>query len=177
MPALVVFLNKCDQVDDEELIELVELEVRELLDFYKFPGDDISVIQGSALCALEDPNEELGNAVLKLMEAVDAEIPTPERRWISRSSCLSKKLLNRWRGTVVTGRVEAGVLNVGDEIEITGIKETTKTTCTGIEMFKKQLDRGEAGDNLGALLRGLKREDAVRPGHLRAGLHHRPHKV
>lgn len=164
VPSLVVFLNKCDQVDDEELIELVEMEVRELLDFYKFPGDDIPIIKGSALCALEDSNEDLGKkAVLELMEAVDSFIPTPERALDKPFLMPIEEIFSiAGRGTVVTGRVESGVINAGDDIEIAGIKETTKTTCTGVEMFKKTLDRGEAGDNLGALLRGTKRDEVLR---------------
>jgi elongation factor Tu len=164
VPALTVFLNKCDQVDDEELIELVEMEVRELLDFYEFPGDDIPIVQGSALCALEDSNEKLGKeAILELMSKVDEFIPTPNR-------ALDKPFLMpiedvfsiAGRGTVVTGRVEQGVINSGDTVEMVGIKETTSTTCTGVEMFHKNLSRGEAGDNLGALLRGTKRDEVLR---------------
>lgn len=164
VPALVVFLNKCDMVDDPELLDLVELEVRELLSSYDFPGDDIPVIRGSALCALENSNEELGkNAVMKLMEAVDAYIPQPER---ARDRPFLMPIEDVFsisgRGTVVTGRVERGVIKVGEEIEIVGIRDTQKSTVTGVEMFRKLLDQGEAGDNIGALLRGTKREDVER---------------
>ncbi|MCP4340206.1 MAG: elongation factor Tu [Desulfobulbaceae bacterium] len=164
VPALVVYLNKCDMVDDEELLELVEMEVRELLSSYEYPGDDISIIRGSALCALEGREDAIGKeSIIKLMEAVDNDIPTPER-------ALDKPFLMpvedvfsiSGRGTVVTGRVEQGVINVGDEIEIIGLKDTTKTIVTGVEMFRKLLDRGEAGDNIGALLRGTKREEIER---------------
>ena len=164
VPALVVFLNKVDQVDDEELLELVELEVRELLSSYDFPGDDIPIVKGSALAALEDSNEEIGKkAVLELMAEVDKYIPQPERP-IDQSFLMPIEdvFSISGRGTVVTGRVERGVVNVGDEIEIVGIKDTVKTTCTGVEMFRKLLDRGEAGDNVGVLLRGTKREDVER---------------
>ncbi|UUX48643.1 elongation factor Tu [Nisaea acidiphila] len=164
VPALVVFLNKVDQVDDEELLELVELEVRELLSSYDFPGDDIPIVKGSALAALEDSNEEIGKkAILELMEQVDAYIPQPERP-VDQSFLMPIEdvFSISGRGTVVTGRVERGIVSVGDEIEIVGIKDTTKTTCTGVEMFRKLLDRGEAGDNVGVLLRGTKREDVER---------------
>ena len=164
VPALVVFLNKVDQVDDEELLELVELEVRELLSSYDFPGDDIPIVKGSALAALEDSNEEIGKkAILELMAEVDKYIPQPERP-IDQSFLMPIEdvFSISGRGTVVTGRVERGVVNVGDEIEIVGIKDTVKTTCTGVEMFRKLLDRGEAGDNVGVLLRGTKREDVER---------------
>jgi len=164
VPALVVFLNKVDQVDDEELLELVELEVRELLSSYDFPGDDIPIVKGSALAALEDSNDEIGkNAILELMAEVDKYIPQPERP-IDQSFLMPIEdvFSISGRGTVVTGRVERGVVNVGDEIEIVGIKDTVKTTCTGVEMFRKLLDRGEAGDNVGVLLRGTKREDVER---------------
>ncbi|MEM6602755.1 MAG: elongation factor Tu [Pseudomonadota bacterium] len=164
VPALVVFMNKCDQVDDEELLELVEMEIRELLSSYDFPGDDIPVIRGSALCALEDSNAELGKeAVLKLMAAVDEYIPQPERP-IDQSFLMPIEdvFSISGRGTVVTGRVERGAVNVGDEVEIIGIKDTSKTTVTGVEMFRKLLDRGEAGDNVGCLLRGVGREDVER---------------
>jgi len=164
VPALVVFLNKVDQVDDEELLELVELEVRELLSSYDFPGDDIPIVKGSALAALEDSNEEIGkNAILALMAEVDKYIPQPERPIdLSFLMPIEDVFSISGRGTVVTGRIERGVVNVGDEIEIVGLKDTVKTTCTGVEMFRKLLDRGEAGDNVGVLLRGTKREDVDR---------------
>ncbi len=164
VPALVVYLNKCDMVDDEELLELVEMEVRELLTSYEYPGDDISIIRGSALCALEGKDEELGkNSILKLMEAVDKDIPTPVRDTEKPFLMPVEDVFSiSGRGTVVTGRVEQGVINIGDEIEIIGLKDTIKTTCTGVEMFRKLLDRGEAGDNIGALLRGTKREEVER---------------
>jgi elongation factor Tu len=164
VPALVVFMNKCDQVDDSELLDLVELEVRELLSKYEFPGDDIPIIRGSALCALEDKNPELGaQAVLKLMEAVDAYIPQPERpKDLPFLMPVEDVFSISGRGTVVTGRVERGIVKVGEEIEIVGLRPTVKTTVTGVEMFRKLLDQGEAGDNIGALLRGTKREDVER---------------
>ncbi|MBO6563076.1 MAG: elongation factor Tu, partial [Nisaea sp.] len=164
VPALVVFLNKVDQVDDEELLELVELEVRELLSAYEFPGDDIPIIKGSALAALEDSNDEIGKkAVLELMAAVDEYIPQPERpKDLSFLMPIEDVFSISGRGTVVTGRVEQGILKVGDEVEIVGIRPTTKTVCTGVEMFRKLLDQGEAGDNIGALLRGTKRDDVER---------------
>ncbi len=164
VPALVVFLNKVDMVDDPELLELVEMEVRELLSSYQFPGDDIPIVKGSALCTLEDKQPELGEqAVLELMKAVDDYIPQPERP-IDRPFLMPIEdvFSISGRGTVVTGRVERGIVNVGDEVEIVGIKATVKTTVTGVEMFRKLLDRGEAGDNIGALLRGTKREDVER---------------
>ena len=164
VPALVVFLNKVDQVDDEELLELVELEVRELLSSYEFPGDDIPVIRGSALAALEGRDDDTGKAqILALMEAVDSYIPQPKRA-VDRPFLMPIEdvFSISGRGTVVTGRVERGVVHVGDEIEIIGIKDTTKTTCTGVEMFRKLLDEGEAGDNVGVLLRGIKREEVER---------------
>ncbi len=164
VPSLVVFLNKVDMVDDPELLELVEMEVRELLSSYQYPGDDIPIVHGSALMALEDKNPELGEqAILKLMEAVDTYIPQPERA-IDRPFLMPIEdvFSISGRGTVVTGRVERGIVNVGDEVEIVGIKNTVKTIVTGVEMFKKLLDRGEAGDNIGALLRGTKREDVER---------------
>jgi len=164
VPALVVFLNKVDMVDDPELLELVEMEVRELLSSYQYPGDDIPIIKGSALCALEDKNPELGEqAILELMAAVDAYIPQPERP-IDRPFLMPIEdvFSISGRGTVVTGRIERGIVNVGDEVEIVGLKNTVKTTVTGVEMFRKLLDRGEAGDNIGALLRGTKREDVER---------------
>jgi elongation factor Tu len=164
VPALVVFMNKVDMVDDPELLELVEMEVRELLSSYQFPGDDIPIIQGSALCALEDKQPELGEqAVLKLMEAVDSYIPQPDRPMDRPFLMPIEDVFSiSGRGTVVTGRIERGVVNVGDEVEIVGIKATVKTIVTGVEMFRKLLDRGEAGDNIGALLRGTKREDVER---------------
>ena len=165
VPALVVFLNKVDQVDDEELLELVEMEVRELLSEYEFPGDDIPIIAGSALAALEGRDPEIGeNKIRELMAAVDDYIPEPERAIDQPFLMPIEDVFSiSGRGTVVTGRVERGVINVGDEIEIIGIRDTQKTTCTGVEMFRKLLDRGEAGDNIGALLRGIDR-DAVERG-------------
>jgi len=164
VPALVVFLNKVDMVDDPELLELVEMEVRELLSSYQFPGDDIPIIHGSALMALEDKNPELGEqAVLKLMAAVDEYIPQPVRATERPFLMPIEDVFSiSGRGTVVTGRIERGIVNVGDEVEIVGIKNTVKTIVTGVEMFRKLLDRGEAGDNIGALLRGTKREDVER---------------
>ncbi|MFO1242941.1 MAG: elongation factor Tu [Rickettsiales bacterium] len=164
VPAIVVFLNKCDMVDDAELLDLVELEVRELLSKYNFPGDTIPIIRGSALAALEGKNPELGKeAILKLMDAVDASIPQPARDKDKPFLMPIEDVFSiSGRGTVVTGRVERGIVKVGDELEIVGIKATTKTTCTGVEMFRKLLDQGEAGDNLGVLLRGTKREEVER---------------
>ena len=164
VPALVVYLNKVDQVDDEELLELVEMEVRELLSSYEFPGDDIPIVTGSALAALENGDEATGkDSIMKLMAAVDEYIPQPERAIDQPFLMPIEDVFSiSGRGTVVTGRVERGVINVGDEIEIVGIKETQSTTCTGVEMFRKLLDRGEAGDNIGALLRGTKREEVER---------------
>jgi len=164
VPSLVVFLNKVDMVDDPELLELVELEVRELLSSYDFPGDDIPVIAGSALAALEDSNRETGHdAILKLMAAVDAYIPQPERPKDKPFLMPIEDVFSiSGRGTVVTGRIERGILKVGDEIEIVGLKATAKSICTGVEMFRKLLDQGEAGDNIGALLRGVGREDVER---------------
>ena len=164
VPALVVFMNKVDMVDDEELLDLVELEVRELLSSYDFPGDDIPVVRGSALCALEDKNPEMGReAILKLMEAVDSYIPQPERPKDRAFLMPIEDVFSiSGRGTVVTGRIERGIVKVGEEIEIVGLKDTVKTTCTGVEMFRKLLDQGEAGDNVGILLRGTKREDVER---------------
>ena len=163
VPALVVFLNKMDMADPE-LVELVELEVRDLLNSYQFPGDDIPIIKGSALCALEDREPELGKqAILKLMEAVDAYIPQPERpKDMPFLMPIEDVFSISGRGTVVTGRIERGVIKVGEEVEIVGIRPTSKTTVTGVEMFRKLLDQGEAGDNIGALLRGTKREDVER---------------
>jgi elongation factor Tu len=164
VPALVVYLNKVDQVDDEELLELVEMEVRELLTSYEFPGDDIPIISGSALAALEDRDEAIGKeSILKLMAAVDEYIPQPDRPIDQPFLMPIEDVFSiSGRGTVVTGRVESGVVNINDEIEIIGIRDTQKTICTGVEMFRKLLDRGEAGDNIGALLRGTKREEVER---------------
>ena len=164
IPYMVVFLNKVDQVDDEELLELVEMEVRELLNEYDYPGDDIPIIAGSALAALEDRDDNIGKEkIAELMAAVDEYIPTPERAVDQPFLMPIEDVFSiSGRGTVVTGRVERGAINVGDEIEIVGIKDTTKTTCTGVEMFRKLLDRGEAGDNIGALLRGVDREGVER---------------
>ncbi|NHO33244.1 elongation factor Tu [Acetobacter fallax] len=164
VPALVVFLNKVDQVDDPELLELVEMEVRELLSSYQFPGDEIPIIKGSALVTLEDGDPEIGeNRVKDLMDAVDDYIPQPERP-VDRPFLMPIEdvFSISGRGTVVTGRVERGIVNTGDEVEIVGLKDTVKTIVTGVEMFRKLLDRGEAGDNIGALLRGTKREDVER---------------
>jgi elongation factor Tu len=164
VPSLVVFMNKVDMVDDPELLDLVELEVRELLSSYQFPGDKIPIIQGSALKALEGDTSDMGKgAILKLMEAVDSYIPQPERPKDKPFLMPIEDVFSiSGRGTVVTGRIERGIVKVGDEIEIVGIKATTKTTCTGVEMFRKLLDQGEAGDNVGVLLRGTKREDVER---------------
>ena len=164
VPSLVVYLNKVDQVDDDELLELVEMEVRELLSSYDFPGDDIPVIKGSALAALEGRDPEIGeNSIRELMKAVDEYIPQPVREIDQPFLMPIEDVFSiSGRGTVATGRIEQGILNVGDELEIVGIKDTQKTTCTGVEMFRKLLDRGEAGDNIGALLRGTKREDIER---------------
>ena len=164
VPSLVVYMNKVDQVDDEELLELVELEIRELLSSYDFPGDDIPIIKGSALAALEGRDEAIGiNSITELMAAVDSYIPQPKRDKDKPFLMPIEDVFSiSGRGTVVTGRVERGVIKVGEEIEIVGIKDTTKTTCTGVEMFRKLLDSGEAGDNVGVLLRGTKREDVER---------------
>src|SRR5664279_3649280 len=164
VPALVVFMNKVDMVDDAELLELVELEVRELLSKYDFPGDDIPITKGSALCALEGKQPEIGHdAVLKLMETVDSYIPQPERPVDQPFLMPVEDVFSiSGRGTVVTGRVERGIVKVGEEIEIVGLKPTVKTVVTGVEMFRKLLDQGQAGDNIGALLRGTKREDVER---------------
>ena len=164
VPAIVVYMNKVDQVDDPELLELVELEVRELLSSYEFPGDDIPVIMGSALAALEDGDEETGKeSIKKLMDAVDTYIPQPERAKDKPFLMPIEDVFSiSGRGTVVTGRIERGIVNVGEEVEIVGIKETMKTVCTGVEMFRKLLDTGEAGDNVGVLLRGTKREEVER---------------
>jgi elongation factor Tu len=164
VPALVVFMNKMDMVDDPELVELVELELRELLSSYDFPGDEIPIVKGSALCALEDRDPKLGHdAILELMKAVDSYIPQPERPKDRPFLMPIEDVFSiSGRGTVVTGRVERGIVKVGEEVEIVGIKPTVKTTVTGVEMFRKLLDQGEAGDNIGALLRGTKREDVER---------------
>ena len=164
VPSLVVYMNKVDQVDDEELLELVELEIRELLSSYEFPGDDIPIIKGSALAALEGRDEAIGvNSISELMAAVDSYIPQPERDKDKPFLMPIEDVFSiSGRGTVVTGRVERGIIKVGEEIEIVGIKETAKTTCTGVEMFRKLLDSGEAGDNVGVLLRGTKREEVER---------------
>ncbi len=164
VPALVVFMNKVDQVDDAELLELVELEIRELLSSYDFPGDDIPIIKGSALAALEGRDDEIGkNAIIELMKSVDEYIPQPERPKDQPFLMPIEDVFSiSGRGTVVTGRIERGVVKVGEEIEILGIRDTTKTTCTGVEMFRKLLDQGEAGDNVGVLLRGTKREEVER---------------
>src|SRR5881394_2242127 len=164
VPALVVFMNKVDMVDDPELLELVELEVRELLSSYDFPGDDIPIVKGSALCALENREPTLGHdAILELMKAVDSYIPQPVRAKDRAFLMPIEDVFSiSGRGTVVTGRIERGIVKVGDEVEIIGLRATTKTIVTGVEMFKKLLDSGEAGDNIGALLRGTKREDVER---------------
>lgn len=165
VPSIVVFLNKCDMVDDEELIELVDLELRELLTKYEFPGDDIPIIQGSALKALEsdDPESDDVKPIFELLEAVDAYIPEPVRDTDKPFLMPVEDVFSiSGRGTVVTGRVERGMVKVGEEVEIVGIRETTKTVCTGVEMFRKVLDQGQAGDNIGVLLRGTKRDDVER---------------
>ena len=164
VPSIVVFMNKCDMVDDEELLELVEMEIRELLSKYDFPGDDVPIVKGSALKALEGDQSEIGEpAIVKLAEALDTYIPTPERAIDGAFLMPIEDVFSiSGRGTVVTGRVERGVVKVGEEIEIVGIRATVKTTCTGVEMFRKLLDQGQAGDNVGVLLRGTKREDVER---------------
>jgi len=164
VPALVVFMNKVDQVDDEELLDLVELEVRELLSVYDFPGDDIPIVRGSALAALESRDEEIGKStIMELMQAIDSYIPQPDRPKDQPFLMPIEDVFSiSGRGTVVTGRVESGIVRVGDEIEIIGVKDTTKTVCTGVEMFRKLLDEGEAGDNVGVLLRGTKRDEVER---------------
>jgi elongation factor Tu len=164
VPALVVFMNKVDMVDDPDLIELVEMEVRELLTSYQFPGDKIPVIKGSALMALEGKNEELGKkAILELMAAVDDYIPQPDRPKDQPFLMPIEDVFSiSGRGTVVTGRIERGIVKVGEEVEIVGIRDTTKTVVTGVEMFRKLLDQGEAGDNVGCLLRGVEREGVER---------------
>jgi elongation factor Tu len=164
VPALVVFMNKVDMVDDPELLDLVEMEVRELLSSYQFPGDDIPIIRGSALCALNGTNPEIGHdAILKLMQAVDTYIPQPDRPKDQPFLMPIEDVFSiSGRGTVVTGRIERGIVKVGEEVEIVGIRDTVKTTVTGVEMFRKLLDSGEAGDNVGALLRGIDREGVER---------------
>jgi len=164
VPAIVVYLNKVDQVDDEELLELVELEVRELLSSYDFPGDDVPIVKGSALAAMEGRDDEMGkNSILELMKEVDAYVPQPERpKDLPFLMPIEDVFSISGRGTVVTGRVERGVVKVGEEVEIVGLRDTKKTTVTGVEMFRKLLDQGEAGDNIGALLRGVGREDVER---------------
>ena len=164
VPYIIVFLNKCDMVDDAELLELVEMEVRELLSKYDFPGDDTPIIKGSAKLALEGDKGELGEvAIMNLADALDTYIPTPERAVDGAFLMPVEDVFSiSGRGTVVTGRIERGVVKVGEEIEIVGIKPTVKTTCTGVEMFRKLLDQGQAGDNVGILLRGTKREDVER---------------
>jgi elongation factor Tu len=164
VPFIIVFMNKCDMVDDAELLELVEMEVRELLSKYEFPGDDIPIIKGSALKALEGDKGELGEeAILKLAEALDTYIPTPERAIDGTFLLPIEDVFSiSGRGTVVTGRIERGIVKVGEELEIIGIRPTQKTICTGVEMFRKLLDQGQAGDNVGVLLRGTKREEVER---------------
>jgi elongation factor Tu len=165
VPCIVVFMNKCDMLDDEELLELVEMEIRELLDKYEFAGDDTPVIRGSALLALEkgDGSNEESQCIIELMAACDSYIPEPERD-LARAFLMPVEdvFTIQGRGTVATGRIERGILHQGDEIEIVGIRDTSKTTCTGVEMFRKILDQGQAGDNVGALLRGIKRTDIER---------------
>ena len=178
VPSIVVFMNKVDQVDDPELLDLVEMEVRELLSKYEFDGDNIPIVKGSALAAIEDTNEDTGKkAILELMSKVDEYIPQPTRPLDQDFLMPIEDVFSiSGRGTVVTGRVERGVINVNDEIEITGIKDTTKTVCTGVEMFRKLLDRGEAGDNVGVLLRGTKREEVERGQVLAKPGSIKPHK-
>jgi len=179
VPALVVYMNKVDQVDDPELLELVEMEIRDLLSSYNFPGDEIPIIKGSALAVLEDGDKTLGEeSILKLMEAIDSYIPQPDRPKDKPFLMPIEDVFSiSGRGTVVTGRVERGVIKVGDTIEIVGIKPTQTTTCTGVEMFRKLLDQGEAGDNIGVLLRGTKREEVERGQVLAAPKSITPHKV
>ena len=164
VPYILVYLNKCDMVDDEELLELVEMEVRELLSKYDFPGDDLPIIKGSAKLALEGDQSDIGEpSILALGDALDSYIPTPERAVDGTFLMPIEDVFSiSGRGTVVTGRIERGIVKVGEEIEIVGIKPTQKTTCTGVEMFRKLLDQGQAGDNVGVLLRGTKREDVER---------------
>ena len=163
VPKIVVFMNKVDMVDDDELLELVEMEIRELLSRYEFPGDDIPIIKGSALKALEDPTSDAAGAITELMAAVDEYIEIPERDNAKDFLMPVEDVFSiEGRGTVVTGRIETGILKVGDEVEIVGVRDTTSTICTGVEMFQKTLDEGQAGDNVGALLRGTKKEDVTR---------------
>ena len=164
VPYIIVFLNKCDMVDDEELLELVEMEVRELLSKYDFPGDDVPIIKGSAVLAVKGDQSDIGEpAILRLADALDSYIPTPERAIDGTFLMPVEDVFSiSGRGTVVTGRIERGIVKVGEEIEIVGIKPTLKTTCTGVEMFRKLLDQGQAGDNVGVLLRGTKREEVER---------------
>ncbi len=178
VPAIVVFMNKVDMVDDEELLELVELEIRELLSKYEFPGDDIPIVKGSALKALEGENSDIADkAIMNLMEACDSYIPEPQRITDKPFLMPIEDVFSiSGRGTVVTGRIERGIVKVGDEVEIVGIKETTKTTVTGIEMFRKLLDEGQAGDNAGCLLRGIKKEDVERGQVLAVPGTIKPHK-
>jgi elongation factor Tu len=178
VPYIIVFLNKCDMVDDAELLELVEMEVRELLSKYEFPGDDLPIIRGSAKMALEGDKGDLGEgAIMKLAEALDSYIPTPERAIDGTFLMPVEDVFSiSGRGTVVTGRVERGVIKVGEEIEIVGIRDTQKTTCTGVEMFRKLLDQGQAGDNVGILLRGTKREEVERGQVLAKPGSIKPHK-
>jgi elongation factor Tu len=178
VPYIIVFLNKCDMVDDAELLELVEMEVRELLSKYEFPGDDLPIIRGSAKLALEGDKGDLGEgAIMKLAEALDTYIPTPERAIDGTFLMPVEDVFSiSGRGTVVTGRVERGVIKVGEEIEIVGIRDTQKTTCTGVEMFRKLLDQGQAGDNVGVLLRGTKREEVERGQVLAKPGSIKPHK-
>ncbi|MCB0342869.1 MAG: elongation factor Tu [Pseudobdellovibrionaceae bacterium] len=178
VPSIVVFMNKVDQVDDEELLELVEMEIRDLLSKYEFPGDEIPIVKGSALKALEGDTSEIGSqAVLKLMEACDSYIPEPQRDVDKTFLMPIEDVFSiSGRGTVVTGRIERGIVKVGEEVEIVGIKDTTKTTVTGIEMFRKLLDEGQAGDNAGCLLRGVKKEDVQRGQVLAAPGTIKPHK-
>ncbi|MBP3403887.1 MAG: elongation factor Tu [Alphaproteobacteria bacterium] len=179
VPALVVYMNKVDQVDDPELLELVEMEIRDLLSSYNFPGDEIPIIKGSALAVLEDGDKKLGEeSILALMDAIDSYIPQPDRPKDKPFLMPIEDVFSiSGRGTVVTGRVERGVIKVGDTIEIVGIKPTQTTTCTGVEMFRKLLDQGEAGDNIGVLLRGTKREEVERGQVLAAPKSITPHKV
>lgn len=179
VPALVVFMNKVDQVDDPELLELVEMEIRDLLSSYDFPGDEIPIVKGSALAVLEGTNKEIGDeAIMKLMDAVDSYIPQPDRPKDKPFLMPIEDVFSiSGRGTVVTGRVERGIVKVGDTIEIVGLRPTTTTTCTGVEMFRKLLDQGEAGDNVGVLLRGTKREEVERGQVLAAPKSITPHKV
>ena len=178
VPSMVVFLNKCDMVDDPELIELVEMELRELLDKYDFPGDEVPIIHGSALNALEFPEDaEKAKCIWDLMDAIDSYVPQPERAIDKPFLMPVEDVFSiSGRGTVATGRIERGVVHVGDEVEIVGIRPTVKTTCTGVEMFRKLLDEGQAGDNIGALLRGIKREDVVRGQVLAKTGSIKPHK-